>query len=292
MEPLYKFTSIFLDSFSGLMPFFLLGLISSAMVEVFLDSQKIKIFSRGWGWVKTLLFLALTAVLLPVAKGGILPLARRLQQKGMPLYMVLFFLTAAPVVNFLTIDNSAVAFGWGSLVWMRFGLGWMLALLTALVFSQVVVEPQAANGAGINFAEPENTSRWNRFIRTVLSDCFAWLPYFIAGSLAATVLRVALPLADWMNAAGGTPAQIALAMGYGSVLSISSVVDCFVVLNWLGRFPLAVILAFLMAGSIVDVRGLVMMVKGFGIKTSLYWAVFVLVLVFISTMVIQLGFRG
>jgi uncharacterized membrane protein YraQ (UPF0718 family) len=79
---------------------------------------------------------------------------------------------------------------------------------------------------------------------------------------------------------------------YSMVLSISSTVDGFVVLNWLGRVPLAALAAFLLAGSIVDMRGLVMMVKGFGLKTTLYWSALVLVLVFVSAMLVQLGSTG
>jgi uncharacterized protein len=288
VESLLNFSSIFLDSFSGLMPFFLFGLITSALVEVFIDFKIIQKFSQNW--LLTSLILGLTAFVLPVAKGGVLPLAHRLYQKGIPLYQVLFLLTAAPLVNFLTFENTAVAFGWGNLVWLRFGMGWCLALLTGFVFSRVTVEAPITVNHDVN--SNEVGSNWPRFIHAVLSDCFEWLPFFIGGSLLAAVLRTAMPMAEWMNAAAGAPAQIAIAMLYGAVLSISSVVDSFVVLNWLGRFPMAAILAFLMAGGIVDVRGLVMVIKGFGVRTSLYWSGWVLVMIFIGAMVIFLGFKG
>jgi uncharacterized protein len=290
LELLFNFASTFLDSFTGLMPYFLVGLISSALVEVFLDSRQIKKFSQNW--VKSMLILGVTAIILPVAKGGIIPLVRRLYQKGMPLYLVLFFLTAAPVINFFTIDNTLVAFGWAPPVYLRFGLGWGLALLIGLLFSRVVVNPVETGSEDFKVAPVvQNSSKRERFMHAVLSDCFEWLPFFIGGSLLAAGLRVTLPLSEWMNAAAGAPLQIIIAMLYGMVLSISSTVDCFVVLNWLGRFPLAAIMAFLMAGSIVDVRGLVMMSKGFGFKTSLFWAVFILILVFIGAILIQLGLK-
>ena len=110
--------------------------------------------------------------------------------------------------------------------------------------------------------------------------------------MLAAGLRMSLPLADWMGTAAGAPQQVSAAMLYGMTLSISSTVDCFVALNWLGRFPVSAVLAFLMAGSIVDIRGLVMMARGFGLKTSLYWAAWVLILVLIGAMWIQLGIKG
>jgi uncharacterized membrane protein YraQ (UPF0718 family) len=286
LESLFHFSSVFLDSFTGLMPYFLLGLLLSALVEIFIDAGVVQKFTTHR--ILTLFLLSLTAILIPVAKGGVLPLAYRWFKKGMPLYLVLFLLTAAPLVNLFTLFNSAVAFGWGTLVWIRFGVGLAVALVIALVFSFVSLDiPKqeiVANG--------EKQKKWPHFFNTVVSDCFDWLPWFILGCFLSAVLRVSLPLSTWMNAADSAPFQVLTAMLYSMVLSISSTVDSFVVLNWLGRVPLAALAAFLLAGSFVDVRGLVMMVKGFGLKTTLYWALLVLALVFVSAMLVQLGTKA
>ena len=238
--------------------------------------------------ILSILLLMLMAVLVPVAKGGVLPLARRWSKKGMPFYQVLFFLTAAPLLNLFTISNSALAFGWGTLVLIRIGTALAVALITTLVFSFATLDaPQLETDAVI-----ESGKRWPRFISTATSECYDWLPWFILGCLLAAFFRSWLPLSSWMNAAESAPLQVLTAMLYSMVLSISSTVDSFVVLNWLGRVPLAALAAFLLAGSIVDVRGMVMMIKWLGLKTTLYWAALVLALVFVSAMLVQLGTKG
>jgi hypothetical protein len=290
LEFLLKITSAFLDSFSGLMPYFLLGILASAGLETFVDSALLQRISRGR--IRSIGWMILLAILFPVAKGGALPLARRLVKKGIPLYAVLCFLTAAPILNLLTLDNTWVAFGWGPLLLYRMELGILLALLVGLVFSFIFKEFQNLPEDAVRIPASLETHKGDRFIEDVLHECFEWLPVFILGCFLAAVFRSSLPLSEWMNSITSTPLQAATAMLYSMVLSISSTVDCFVALNWLERFPLSTLLAFLLSGAMIDVRGIVMMVKGFGVKPTFYWSAWVLVLILVSVLLLQLGIRG
>jgi len=46
----------------------------------------------------------------PVCDCGVIPLARRLGAKGLPLYAATTFILAAPVVNPVVLASTAVAF--------------------------------------------------------------------------------------------------------------------------------------------------------------------------------------
>ena len=80
-------------------------------------------------------------------------------------------------------------------------------------------------------------------------------------------------------------------MAYAFVLSISSTVDSFIVLNWIGHVSMAVVIAFLSMGSILDLRGLIMMGRGFGLKTTCYWATMIVVNILVFVLLMQLGLR-
>ena len=272
------------------MPYFLMGIIASALFELSTTLPIVqKIIKRRF---LNLVVLFLITFLFPLAKGGTIPFAHRLAKKGLPIYTVLFILTAAPIINLFTLSNTLTALGPGELVLARFGFAILLSIFIALLFWSV---SRSGSVPEVIYESPrfdKNFRFWPVFLNELLADCFEWLPWFICGCLLAALLRTFLPLSLWMNTAQNTPVQIMTAMVYSMTLSISSTVDVFVVLNWLGKFPMAVVLAFLLSGSIVDVRGIIMMIKGFGFKTTFYWSAFVLVMTLIGCLSFQYFING
>jgi uncharacterized protein len=155
------------------------------------------------------------------------------------------------------------------------------------------LQPTPVEGAMELPVEPATPTRqkWQRCLETLASDFWAWLPYFISASLLSAVLRFYLPFAAWINQTSGVPLQALTAMAYGFVLSISSSIDCFVILNWIGHISTPVVLAFLLLGGILDLRGLIMMVKGLGLKITAAWSALIVVNVLVFVLSAQLLMR-
>ncbi len=85
----------------------------------------------------------------PVCECGVVPLTRRLFQKGAPTAVGISFLLAAPVLNPIVIASTYAAFGFGQVFWGRIGLTLVIAVITGLIFSrqgdvnQILREPVA-----------------------------------------------------------------------------------------------------------------------------------------------------
>lgn len=133
---LSTFATVFLGIFIEAIPFLLLGTLGSGFVEAFLDHSQIQRFIP-----RNILTGALTGSLLgmvfPVCECGVVPLTRRLFNKGLPVVAGIAFLMAAPVINPIVILSTASAFGWGWMLIGRVGLSMLIAITTGLLFSVV-----------------------------------------------------------------------------------------------------------------------------------------------------------
>jgi uncharacterized membrane protein YraQ (UPF0718 family) len=128
------FATVFLGIFIEALPYLLIGTLISGMVEVFVDRDQITGFVSNRS-VPAAVTGALIGLVFPVCECGVIPLARRLFHKGLPLAAGVAFLLAAPVLNPIVIFSTAAAFGWGSMLLWRIGVTLLIAVVIGLVFS-------------------------------------------------------------------------------------------------------------------------------------------------------------
>jgi len=86
----------------------------------------------------------LFGLVFPVCECGVVPVTRRLYQKGLPLASGVAFLLAAPILNPVVIASTLAAYGWSSMFWGRIGAA---ILITVAV------------GGLFHWAEPESVLR-------------------------------------------------------------------------------------------------------------------------------------
>ena len=105
------FATRFLGIFVEAVPFLLLGSITSGLIESFVNSDDILRFlprnRLGAAVSGTLLGL-----IFPVCECGVVPVARRLFSKGLPLSMGIAFLLAAPFMNPIVFASTYIALAW------------------------------------------------------------------------------------------------------------------------------------------------------------------------------------
>jgi len=88
-------------------------------VEVFVNIEAIfKRFPKNKSL--SVVLGALFGLLFPVCECGVIPLARRLYQKGLPFSTGIAFLLAAPVLNPIVLISTYTAFGNSPLFWDHF----------------------------------------------------------------------------------------------------------------------------------------------------------------------------
>src|SRR5260221_2377728 len=144
---LVTFSTRFLGIFIEALSFLLLGTLISGLIGVFVNEDDMtRLVPRNI--IAATLVGSLLGFLFPVCECGVIPVTRRLYQKGLPLHVGITFLLAAPVMNPMALASTYAAFGWGPILIGRYVISWIMAISIGLLFSlenhpQRIMLPQA-----------------------------------------------------------------------------------------------------------------------------------------------------
>ncbi len=285
---LQTFVTIFLGIFIEAVPFLLAGSLVSGVIEVFVDRDALaRLVPRRP--VPAALAGALLGLAFPVCECGVVPVTRRLYQKGLPLPVGIAFLLAAPVVNPVVILSTAAAFGWGTLLWGRLGLSILIPFLVGLLFGlarpQEILREEDPAGPGNGQHDhhghhdhqhgPSSTQgQWRQRLIAALNvggdDFLDMARYLIVGSMLAAAMQSLVPQAALLALGERTLTSVATMMALAFILSICSTVDAFVALSFVNSFPPAAVLAFLVFGPMVDIKSALMFLGVFRRRVVLY----------------------
>lgn len=310
LQYLSTLATIFLGIFIEALPYLLLGIIASGFIEVFVKKDLILRLLPKNRLVGILLGSVL-GLLFPVCEHGVVPLTRRLFQKGMPVSMGITFMLAAPVMNPIVIASTLAAFGLGPVFWVRIILTLLIAIVTGLVFSfqkedeilasmpEILVYDCHHCGSQVNpnTLTDTGTTLKEKILQSIElagDEFFDIGLYFIIGAFLAAVLQTFVPQNILLAIGGGPVLSIFLMITLAVVLSICSTVDAFVALSFAQTFSTGSILAFLVYGPMIDIKAIMMFTRVFKKKTILYLAIIPLFLVILASLFITfyLPLRG
>lgn len=276
------FATRFLGIFIEAAPFLLLGSIASGMIEAFLTSEDItRLMPRNP--VLATLVGAFMGFAFPVCECGVVPVVRRLYNKGLPMGVGVAFLLAAPVMNPIVLVSTYIAFGWGTILIGRFVVTAVIALLIGLIFSYgaspldvlkpVTLGSVSGGSAQLTNAGPSRVGLWQGLLNAVgvaSDEFFEMGRYLIIGSMLAAGMQTVLSQ-DVLLALGQGPILSVLVMqALAFLLSVCSTVDAFLALAFAGTFTTGSVLAFLTFGPMVDIKSLLMFVGVFRARVVLY----------------------
>jgi uncharacterized membrane protein YraQ (UPF0718 family) len=295
------FSTRFLGIFIEAIPFLLLGTLASGMIEAFLTPEDITRFLPKNPFLATISG-AFMGFAFPVCECGVVPVVRRLFNKGLPMWVGITFLLAAPVMNPVVVVSTISAFGLGPVVIGRFIITLTVAIAVGLVFAlgakpQEVLRPQAAlpvtGGSGvvpeqIMLKLPPQRKPLLIGLRDSLQmagdEFFDMGRYLIIGSLLAAAMQT-LVSQDTLLALGRGPVISVLVMQVlAFVLSVCSTVDAFLALAFAGTFTTGSVLAFLTFGPMVDIKSTLMFLGVFQRRTVAY----LIILPLLMTMLISI----
>jgi len=259
------FVAILLEAF----PFVLIGASISGLVEVLLPPERLaRLIPKRLLW--RLLLAAGAGVVLPVCECGIVPVARRLVRKGLPLEMAIVFMLAGPIVNPTVIASTAVAFaGQGLSLEMavaRVVCGVAVALVVGLVAyrwfrRRSAGVPHDAAAVDGHEAGPHRSMLTN-ILTHIVHDFLLLGGYLLLGSLLAAGLQAFVPR-TWLVPIGKTPvASTAGMMLMAFLLNVCSEADAFLAAAF-AQFSFAGRLGFLVFGPMLDVKLVAMYLGAF-----------------------------
>src|SRR5258708_30909902 len=125
-----RFLGIFIEADS----FLLLGSLISGLIGAFVSNDDMaRLVPRNP--IAATLIGSMLGFIFPVCECGVVPVTRRLYQKGLPVSVGITFLLAAPVMNPIVLASTYAAFGFGPVLIGRFVISWGMAIIIGLLFS-------------------------------------------------------------------------------------------------------------------------------------------------------------
>jgi uncharacterized membrane protein YraQ (UPF0718 family) len=261
------FVSIVLQS----LPFVLLGVFASAVVQRHLSPETVARWlpRRRAGVVMAASLFGLVA---PVCDCGVIPLARRLAAKGVPGYAATTFILAAPVVNPIVLVSTAVAFQprW-EIVGLRMAMTLSVALAVGLLAARMLpgadgpravpLSIHGGSGGAPGTARAAPRPSLVGLVAQATSEFFDVIFFIVLGALFTAATQTLVPRGDLAALGGSAVGSVAVLMPVATVLSICSEADAFVARAFAGTFTPGAVLAFMTIGQIVDLRNGVLLVR-------------------------------
>jgi uncharacterized protein len=261
-------------AFEGL-PFVLVGSLISGLIAAFVPSRMITRFLPKNPFLATLVS-GLLGLIFPVCECGVVPVVRRLLDKGLPLYCGMTYMLASPIVNPLVAISTYAAFraqqpGLNTVV--RLISGYLVAVVVGLVVSRV--NPARLIGAQASATRtsrrrttlsiatmpdaPEasrSVSVGKRLIGAVqlASDDFIDTAiYFMIGAAVASVFNTAIDQRIILPLASSPILSVVAMMVIAGILTLCSSSDAFIAATFTS-FPIPARMAFLIFGPMFNFK--------------------------------------
>lgn len=282
LQRIQTFVTIFLGIFIEAVPFLLAGSLVSGFIAVFVDQSLIDRYLPK-AMLPAAASGAAMGMLFPVCECGVVPVTRRLYEKGLPLSTGIAFLLAAPVINPIVLLSTYAAFGWGPVLWGRAIFSFVFAMGIGLLFhfakpDEVLLAKvlEAKNEARRHAASTQHESpttipaRSRQAMIAAGDDFLDMVRYLVLGSMIAAAMQTLVPQTALLAIGGGPVISVVAMLLLAFVLSICSTVDAFVALAFTGTFTTGSIVAFLVFGPMVDIKSSLMFLGVFRRRTVLY----------------------
>jgi len=302
-EALSSFATVFLGIFVEAAAFLMLGALASGLIEVFLRPNDMArlvprhpILAAGIGGLLGLVF--------PVCECGVVPLARRLVRKGMPMSAAVAFLLAAPVFNPIVIASTLAAFGLTPVFFGRVALSLGIAVTTGAVFAaskdplallriqEPALRPTGASLAAAFILEaPTETAlaKAGRVLRVAVDEFFDMGRFLVLGAFLAGLMQAFIPSTVVLAIGGGPVTSVLVMILLAVLLSVCSTVDAFIALAFAGSFTTGSLLAFLVFGPMVDIKSTLMYAGVFKRKAVAYLILLPLLMTILAAVFINLN---
>jgi len=279
------FISIVLEA----IPFVLLGVFISSIIQTFLKEETLKKFIPKNPYLA--LFPAVTiGAIFPVCECAIVPIVRRLIQKGMPLHVGMVILVSAPVLNPIVFLSTFYAFQTDlTIAWARMGLAFLVSLIVGgLIYSYFGNSWQLNRRTtlGITNSPDHDHQRGNKIAQTfqhASDEFFDMGKFLILGALVASVVQTYVARETLLEIGSGVLAGPAVMMGLAYILSLCSEADAFVASSFKGLFSSSSILAFLVYGPMTDLKNTILMMAYFKKRFVLAFILIVTIVVYTIT---------
>ena len=283
---LLQMNTIFISILIEALPFVLLGVIISGIIQIFVtDEMMARVIPKNK--IGAVLLASLIGALFPACECGIVPITRRLMAKGVPLYAAIPFMLTGPIINPVVLFSTFVAFGndW-KIVLYRAGVAFIVSLLVGLILSFQFKTPQTKREVHLRTSPKKMSAKVSEATRHTIDEFFSVGKFLIIGGLIAAGMQTFVKTSTLFSLGQGDVSSNAVMMGLAYVLSLCSSADAFIASSFRSTFTDSAIVSFLVFGPMFDIKNTLMMLSQFKTKFVFTLLAYVFILVLIVSILI------
>lgn len=283
---------VFRTSFLGILlealPFVLVGAVLSSLLHLYVSEETLS------KWIPKnpilgILFACVLGLIFPVCECGMIPLIRRLIQKGMPVYIAVVFILSGPILNPVVYAATFMAFRlYPEMVYARMGLAFVVsASIGVMIYVTWRNNPLKLSLSRVD-TEPTHKiehrgGRINSIFVHAADEVFEMGKYLIIGCLITAGIQSFVARESLTAIGAGPVSSYVFMMGFAFVLSLCSTSDAFVASTFVHSFSSGSLLAFLVFGPMLDFKNMLMLLAVFKTKFVLYLTFLICTVVFIGS---------
>lgn len=285
-----QLNSIFISILIEAIPFILIGVILSGIIQMFVSEEMIaRIMPKNR--FLAVLFGALAGVLFPACECGIIPITRRLLLKGVPLHAGVSFMLTAPIINPIVLFSTYIAFGnrW-SVVFYRGGLALAVSLIIGVILSYQFKDNQLLKPDEPGHHHHHHGTLLQKLggtLRHAIDEFFSVGKYLIIGAFIAAAMQTYVKTSTLLAIGQNDVSSSLVMMGLAFVLSLCSEVDAFIASSFSSTFSLGSLIAFLVFGAMVDIKNLLMMLAAFKKRFVFLLITYIVVIVLAGSLLVK-----
>lgn len=285
-----QLNSIFISILIEAIPFILIGVILSGIIQMFVSEEMIaRIMPKNR--FLAVLFGALAGILFPACECGIIPITRRLLLKGVPLHAGVAFMLTAPIINPIVLFSTYIAFGnrW-SVVFYRGGLALAVSVIIGIILSYQFKDNQLlkTDEAGHHHHHHHTLlQKLGGTLRHAIDEFFSVGKYLIIGAFIAAAMQTYVKTSTLLAIGQNDVSSSLVMMGLAFVLSLCSEVDAFIASSFSSTFSLGSLIAFLVFGAMVDIKNLLMMLAAFKKRFVFLLITYIVVIVLAGSLLVK-----
>lgn len=284
--------TIFLSILLEAIPFILLGVFVSAVIQVFIHEDMLKRYIPS-NPIIALFPAVIMGAIFPICECAIVPIVRRLIKKGMPLHVGFVILVSAPILNPIVFLSTYHAFRSNLMIaYARMGLAFVAALIIGAIIyyfyrnSYQLKEPKSLQ-QNIHVDHYHNKRQKIKDTFYHASDEFFDMGKFlIIGALVASLVQAFLPRELLVEIGNGTLSGPLVMMGLAYILSLCSEADAFVASSFKQLVSPSALVAFLVYGPMIDLKNTILMIAYFRLRFVIGFIIIVTVTVFLGVLIV------
>ena len=270
------FATRFLGIFVEAAPFLLLGSITAGLIEAFVKAEDIWRLAPRNRLAATVMG-AFLGLVFPVCECGVVPVTRRLFNKGLPVSLGVAFLLAAPFMNPIVFASTYIAFGFGPVFISRIVITILVAVIVGMVIGafakpSAVLKPvaQEQDHAHEHHAPAGARAKLLQALQIAADEFFEMGRFLVLGAALAALMQTLVPQESLLALGAGPVFSVIFMQALAYILSVCSTVDSFLALAFVNTFSTGAIVSFLSFGPMVDIKSTLMFTGVFRKRIVLY----------------------